>query len=136
MTIFRLLLHTIQSEAFVKVFMPKPVITEWLLFTLLWSNKLHLLKNFSTIRFGHMYLWFLFPSLGFHSTFSMSFYFCVFLFLYLSWELYTIEKLFDNISNDQKVMKLDHSTTVSCQQLQTYHYLQNQTLCFNPHTMF
>ena len=33
-------------------------------------------------------------------------------------------------------MKLDHSTIVSCQQLQTYHYLQNQTLCFNPQTVF
>ena len=33
-------------------------------------------------------------------------------------------------------MKLDHSTTISCQQLQTYHYLQNQTLYFNPQTMF
>ena len=64
------------------------------------------------------------------------YFFCVFLFLYFSWELYTIEKLFDNISNDQTAMKLDHSTTVSCQQLQAYHYLQNQTLCFKTQTKF
>ena len=50
--------------------------------------------------------------------------------------LYTLEKLFDNISNDQTAMKLNHSTTVSYQQLQTYHYLQYQTLCFNPQTVF
>ena len=35
------------------------------------------------------------------------------------WELYTIEKVFDNISNDETAMKLDHITTVSCQLLQT-----------------
>ena len=33
------------------------------------------------------------------------------------WELYTIEKVFDNISNDETTMKLDHSATVSCQLL-------------------
>ena len=35
------------------------------------------------------------------------------------WELYTTEKVFDNISNDKTIMKLDHITTVSCQLLQT-----------------
>ena len=35
------------------------------------------------------------------------------------WELYTIEKVFDNISNDEMAMKLDHSATVSCQLLKT-----------------
>ncbi|KAK7829132.1 hypothetical protein CFP56_029568, partial [Quercus suber] len=35
------------------------------------------------------------------------------------WELYTIENVFDNISNDETAMKLDHITIVSCQLLQT-----------------
>ncbi|KAL4615581.1 hypothetical protein ACB092_07G136500 [Castanea dentata] len=35
------------------------------------------------------------------------------------WELYTIEKVFDNISNDETAMKLDHITKVRCQLLQT-----------------
>ena len=35
------------------------------------------------------------------------------------WELYTIEKVFDNISNDKTAMKLDHGATVSCQLLKT-----------------
>ena len=35
------------------------------------------------------------------------------------WELYTIEKVFDNISNDETTMKLDHITIVSCQLLKT-----------------
>ena len=35
------------------------------------------------------------------------------------WELYTIEKVLDNISNNKMAMKLDHSATVSCQLLKT-----------------
>ena len=35
------------------------------------------------------------------------------------WELYTIEKVFGNISNDEMAMKLDHSATVSYQLLKT-----------------
>ena len=35
------------------------------------------------------------------------------------WELYTIEKVFDNISNEEMAMKLDHSAIVSCQLLKT-----------------